>query len=145
MMSCKRCGSACVGTYCEQCAYEIAGRTPPPRQQDAQQIARETGVDLPAQHTRVHVGARARSRRKAPKERDGREDRLKAMPSGARKIYDVPVPIPEPRGGKARTVSERVTKSPKPKKKRREWVQWSDRDGSVWMIPTPIETDRRRH
>ena len=143
-MRCKRCGHDSAGLYCEACACEVMGLTPPSRQQDAPQVTRETGADLPSPRSRTHRRARSRSRSEAPAEPDGREDHLKAMPSGARKLYDVPVPVPQPRGGKARTVSERVTKAPKPKK-RREQGTWSDHEGSVWMVPTPTETNRRRH
>jgi hypothetical protein len=150
-VSCKRCGHDCVGMYCEQCACEVAGRTPPPRRQDPEQIAQEAGIEFRQQR-------RPRTRR-TPKtipdpetsttprmtHRQERAARKQGMPSSARKLYKFTDPVRQPRDGRPRTLSEPVTEAPAPPKPRRKRKAKPGRGGSVHTIPTAFETDRRHH
>jgi hypothetical protein len=63
------------------------------------------------------------------------------MPSGARKLYKVP--MPKARDGRPRKLSEPLTEEPKPVKDPKQTRQKIT--GSVRAISTAFESNRRRH
>jgi transposase len=134
---CEGCGVRVeAGRYCEPCAITLAGGTAPARIQDPQQIAQEAGIKFPrtSRRSRAAKTRRTSETSETPRMKADRRARVQGMPSGARKLYGNP--MPQARSGRPREVSEPVTEAPKPRK---------NHPAATRVIPTAIESDRRKH